>query len=265
MRYLTIFALLAVTDLHAARITFARTSPPLHKFDAPSNRITLLRLEGTTDECSHVFLRGDLIKLVKETGAVLEDVSFKKGTLDERRAMAPADLYLASESCACRAQKRTEGDSTWYAATCQAEVRLTDGRDGKDLGVVTINGTADDRTDVLDFAAFITAGRNMIGHLVKMIRPFEQQLVFDTDRKVPGEKEAARFIKAKDYAGARDVWEQALTQNPGNAAIHFNLAAVTEALGQIEEARKHYEEAVRLAPAEEKYARFKGYFDQRNQ
>jgi tetratricopeptide (TPR) repeat protein len=38
-----------------------------------------------------------------------------------------------------------------------------------------------------------------------------------------------------------------------SAPIHYNLAAVSEAMGETEAARKHYDIAVRLAPKERRY------------
>jgi tetratricopeptide (TPR) repeat protein len=256
-------AVLAVGPVHAAKITFTRTVPPRHKFDAPSDRITLLSMQGQTAECSHVFLRMELIEGVKATGGVLKDVSHLKTTVEERRAATPADLYLASEECVCRSAQRPVGDGTsWYAGACQARLRLSDAK-GRDLGAVTVSGKSEEKTDVLDFAAHLSAGKQMMRQLVKMIRPHESALVFETDKKTPGEKEASAFLKKKDFAGARAVWERELAASPNSAAIHFALAAVTEGLGDTAAARKHYEEAVRLAPSEEKYARFKGYFEER--
>jgi Tetratricopeptide repeat len=262
---MTVVALLGAGPVHAAKITFTRTVPPRHRFDGPSNRIALLSLEGRTAECSHPFLVIELMNGIKATGAVFEDAtSRKKMTVEERRAATPADLYLTSEDCVCRAAERPVGDGTsWYAGACAARIRLSDAK-GRDLGAVSLSGTSEEKTDVVDFGAHISSGKQMMRQLVEMIRPHEMTLVFETDRKAPGDKEASSFIKKKDFAGARAVWEAQLAANPNNAAIHFSLAAVTEALGDIDAARKHYEEAVRLGPGEEKHARFKGYFEERN-
>lgn len=266
MRYaiLTVVAVLAGSRVHAAKVTFTRTVPPLHRLDAPPHRIALLSLKGRTDECAHPFLVIELRDGIKATGGVLESVTHLKMSIEERRAATPADLYLTSEDCVCRSEPRPVGDGTyWYAGACAARIRLSDAK-GRDLGSVTLSGTSDEKTDVVDFGAHITSGKEMMRQLVKMIRPHEMTFVIETDRKAPGEKEAARLIKKKDFAGARAVWEGQLAANPDNAAIHFSLAAVTEVLGDIQAARHHYEEAVRLGPGEEKHARFKGYFEERN-
>ena len=262
---MAVVVLLAVGPVHAAKFEFTRTVPPSHRLDAPANRIALLRLEGRTDECSHPFLVIELKKGIEATGGVFDHATnLKKMTLEERRAATPADLYLASEDCVCRSGERPVGDGTsWYAGACAAKIRLSDAK-GRDLGAVSLSGTSEEKTDVVAFGAHISSGKVMMRQLVKMIRPHETTLVFETDRKAPGDKEASSLLKKKDYAGARAVWEAQLAANPGSGAIHFALAAVTEALGDIDAARRHYEEAVRLAPEEEKHARFKGYFEERN-
>lgn len=260
---MVLVAALAAWPALAAKVTFTRTVPPEQRFDAPSGRIVLLSLQGRTEECSHPFVRIELMKAVKETGAVLEDVSHLKSSLDERRAATPADLYLTSEDCLCVAAERPVGDGTaWYAGACWARIRLSDAQ-GRDLGTVTVNGKSEEKTDVVAFGAHISSGKDMMHDLARKVRPHEMTVVIDTDKKAPGEKEAASLIKKKDFAGARAVWERELTANPQSAAVHFSLAAVTEALGDLDAARTHYQKAVELAPGEERYARFKGYFEER--
>ena len=263
-RWLFVAALVAASEVEAARIVFTRTVPPKHVYDAPSNRIALLRMEGRTAECAHVFLRIEFRDSIKATGATLEDVSHLKTTIEGRRAGAPpSDLYLQSEDCVCQSAQRPVGNGTsWYAGACRARVRLTDAS-GRDLGVVTVDGKSEEKTDVVDFAAHISAGREMMRQLAKMIRPHQSRLVIDTDRDVPGEKQAAKLLKKNDYAGARAIWERELVSAPNDAALHFAIAGTADAMGDVDAARKHYEEAVRLAPDNERYARFKGYFEAR--
>lgn len=250
-------------SLDGARLEFKRVVPAGHRFDAPSDRIALLQMDGTADACSHVFLRIELREAVEQTGAKLEDVSHLKVPVSERRASVEADLYLESESCSCRTAEHPRADDIpWYSAACQASFRLTDAS-GRDLGLLTVKGKAEDKFNVGELIAQTSAGKMMMHSLVRLLRPHERTLVIDTDRKVPGEKEAARLIRKKDFAGARAVWERELANHPDHAGLHFSLAAAADAAGDAEAARHHYAEAVRLAPDEEKYARFKGYFEER--
>jgi Flp pilus assembly protein TadD len=52
---------------------------------------------------------------------------------------------------------------------------------------------------------------------------------------------------------ARALWEAALRQQPRSASLHFNLAAVCEAIGDRKAAERHYTVAHELAPKEERY------------
>jgi len=253
------------SSAEAARVTFKKTVPAGQRIDAPSDRIALIQMDGETSECSHVFLRIEFMEAIKATGAEISDVSHLKTPIAERRKSVDADLYIESVSCKCRAAGYPLGDGSgmsWYAGACQASFRVSD-PDDRQLAIVTVKGQSEEKTDFLDFSAFLTSGKRMMVELAKMLRPHERTLVIETDRNVPGEKQAARLLRKNDYAGARAVWERELEAHPEHAGLHFSLAAVADAIGDVDSARRHYEEAVRLAPDEEKYARFKGYFERR--
>jgi Flp pilus assembly protein TadD len=44
-------------------------------------------------------------------------------------------------------------------------------------------------------------------------------------------------------------WQKAKTPDSGSAALHNNMAVALESLGRYEEARREYEQALKLAPA----------------
>ena len=58
------------------------------------------------------------------------------------------------------------------------------------------------------------------------------------------------LARQKDFAGAVAKYEQALQRDPPNAIAHYNLALAQEALGHRDEAMRHFEETLRLAPAD---------------
>jgi Tfp pilus assembly protein PilF len=61
-------------------------------------------------------------------------------------------------------------------------------------------------------------------------------------------KEGERLFQAKDWAGAREAFQAAITQQPELAEAHYNLAVTLDRMGDRPEARKHYVEAANLAP-----------------
>jgi tetratricopeptide (TPR) repeat protein len=73
------------------------------------------------------------------------------------------------------------------------------------------------------------------------------------DDTAPAFDEGFARIDVGEYADARKIWERALAGTPRSPALHFNLAAVCEALGDRKEAELHYVAARQLAPAEGRY------------
>jgi hypothetical protein len=74
------------------------------------------------------------------------------------------------------------------------------------------------------------------------------------DDKAPAFDEGMAMIQAGRLADARAIWQKAMQSQPRSAALRFNLAAVTEALGDRRAAEVQYNAARQLAPAEPRYA-----------
>lgn len=82
-------------------------------------------------------------------------------------------------------------------------------------------------------------------------RRISESIALEED--APEAKAGIERIEAGRYEEARQVWERALERYPDSAPLHYNLGAVCEALGATTSARRHYEEAARLAPFQKKY------------
>ena len=67
------------------------------------------------------------------------------------------------------------------------------------------------------------------------------------------------MIDAGRFPAVRALWEGELKANPASAPLHFNLAAVCEALDDSACAAEHYREATRIAPTD---GRYRAAFDQ---
>ena len=83
------------------------------------------------------------------------------------------------------------------------------------------------------------------------------------EETAPAFDEGMALIDSGRVAEARARWEAALRNEPRNAALHFNLAAVCEALGDRKAAQGHYTAARSLAPKEERYASEMRLFEKR--
>jgi Flp pilus assembly protein TadD len=60
-------------------------------------------------------------------------------------------------------------------------------------------------------------------------------------------------IESGDLRGARRFWNGTLQRFPNDAGVHYNLGALSEALGNLEAAAVYLKEAILLAPTVEKY------------
>lgn len=74
------------------------------------------------------------------------------------------------------------------------------------------------------------------------------------DETAPTFAEGLAMIEAGRLAEARAIWRKAMQTHARSAALRFNLAAVTEAMGDHNAAELHYKAAKQLAPGEERYA-----------
>jgi Tfp pilus assembly protein PilF len=68
------------------------------------------------------------------------------------------------------------------------------------------------------------------------------------DRVVALVTEGNQLLARRDYAGAVHKFEQAVTIEPGDEDLHYNLAIALAKLGKTEEAKKHYAEALQIFP-----------------
>jgi Tfp pilus assembly protein PilF len=73
------------------------------------------------------------------------------------------------------------------------------------------------------------------------------------------------MIQADRLGDARAILEIGLRQHPSSSALHFDMAAVCEALGDLQAARDHFREALRIAPDSKQYRSELDLFRRRNE
>jgi len=66
-------------------------------------------------------------------------------------------------------------------------------------------------------------------------------------RPAGGADKAFAAARKQDWPQAQAALAKALAADPENAALHFNLAAVAEAAGELDLAARHYEHALKLS------------------
>lgn len=101
--------------------------------------------------------------------------------------------------------------------------------------------------------AVARAVRHLAAEAAGRITPRRVRESVALDETAPAFEEAMVLIAADRYAEARALLEKEMAQAPRNAALHYNLAAVCEALRDLAAAKRHYTAARDLAPDNARY------------
>lgn len=271
----------------APKVTFTRRIPAPHNL-GPLQKLSLVEIRGAN---SADFLRLFENRVTADavfslTDATAEGLTANRLTGDEKEAKAfrkehPADVYLGINLGGCSSnlqsaarQEKQKDKSTitktyyWYTATCSATARLIDGNDGRELA--SFSATGDEKSaeseKMYGFEATSTEGSALQDLVRAVSAQFTPRLDKESvvlDKKAPQFKPAMERIKASQLAEARRIWEEALPSNSQSGTLNFNLAAVSEALGDAEAARKYYTDAMNLSPTEKRYSMELAKFEQR--
>lgn len=199
---------------------------------------------------------------------------------DARTATGPADVFLVIKTFACESVTREGEGSTrdyegnrvkrtqrWEDAVCHARVDVMSQHmkwvssfygkgEGTSPRVEQITG--EERQIALQQAA-----RYAAVDAAERITPRRVKEMIPLDETAPAFDEGMALIDSGRIPEARKRWGEALRREPRNAALHFNLAAVCEALGDRKAAQGHYTAARELAPKEQRYASEMRLFERR--
>ncbi|HXG57493.1 MAG TPA: tetratricopeptide repeat protein [Thermoanaerobaculia bacterium] len=275
-----VVALLAMPLIAAAppRVSFVRTIPPPHPL---GNARTLLVLYSMSDTGAIESFLESFAEQVNRSGdlelAVANDRRHMVGEATSAEALEvirrdhPADAYLGIRQFTCVSRpeggegsirtpdgKRVTRRQVWVASTCRAQIEAIDARSGKRRFsfVATGEGTSSRVAAIGDEereAALVQAARYAAINAAEAIIPRRVRESVELDPAAPGLEETLSLLEAGRYAEARAVWYETLAKKPGVAALHFNLGAISEALGDTPAAMQHFREATRLAPDEGRY------------
>jgi tetratricopeptide (TPR) repeat protein len=190
--------------------------------------------------------------------------------LDTLRRNEGADVYLAVRAFSCKSDERG-GDGTvhdhdgkriarreaWVETRCTGRLEvLTAAGTRASLGikgqaeskhVAELSG--DEREDAL-----LHATRFAAIDAAEKITPRRVRESIALDETAPAFEEGMSLIAAGRLAEARALWESEMRRRPRIAPLHFNIAAVSEALGDRTAAEQHYVAARKLAPQEQRYS-----------
>jgi hypothetical protein len=259
-----------------SRLTFTRTIPPPHDLGNAKHLVFIYALGDSdrvrvfVDSLTGVLSRSDFFAVddVTERSQHLFGVKPDDPVFQDLRKHHPAEVYVGVTLFTCESvEKSSEGTARtetgresvtrrWTEARCSTRVDLMDGTTVKRLLSFHVRGDGssvpsatpsdDDRDHALDEAA-----RHAAIAASEMITPRRVRESIELDESVASFDEANSWLDAGQLERARAVFETAA--RAGGAAAHFDLAAVCEALGDLDCARSHYEEAQKTAPKEERF------------
>lgn len=208
------------------RVTVERVLPP--SIDLRGARsVALIHAVGDSDTV-HAFVE-NFIDQLNHTGFF--------EARDARDSSGPADAYLAVETFQCETFVRegTGRRPAWVDAVCTARVDVR-ARDMKRVSSFYGKGEgSDEESDT----ALRQAARYAAIDAAERILPRRVREHIPLDDRAPAFAEGMGLIESGHLREARAEWEAALRQHPRSAALHANLAAVCEALGDRKAAEAH--------------------------
>ncbi|HYC93031.1 MAG TPA: hypothetical protein VEO54_27750 [Thermoanaerobaculia bacterium] len=250
-----LFALIAAPLLLASspRISFDRVVPAVHDLGRARD-LALVHAVGDSD-ASDAFVE-NFVDQVNRAGFLR--------VRDARDSTGPADAYLSVQTFSCETFNREGEGSTrdhegnrvkrrllWVDAVCTARVDVM-GRDMKRLSSFFGKGEGtssrvEELSDDERHDAVRQAARYAAIDAAERITPRRVREHLALDESAPAFEEGMHLIENGRVAEARAKWESALRQNPRSPALHANLAAVCQALGDMAAATKHQRAARALA------------------
>lgn len=269
--------LLPILAAAAPRLNYIRDVPPLHEL--AGDRVTILYAIADSDKVAtflEVFTdhanRENTLKVENavERAQHVVNVSTDAFTLRRIRRDHPADVYLGINAFTCTltdhegegSERDTTGERVkrrhvWTDAVCTARIDVLDASAKRVMSfAVRGEGTSprvselgpEERAIATDqaarYAAIIAA---------ESVTPRRVRESIELDDSAPSFDEAMAMIQSESFSDARAIFETALRQHPTSAALHFDLGAVYEALGDLQRAHDHFREALRLSPASQHY------------
>jgi Flp pilus assembly protein TadD len=156
----------------------------------------------------------------------------------------------------------------WLDATCSGRVDVLDS-DGKRVLSFSVRGEGtsprstaltDDDRDV----AYEQAAHQAAFMAAEAITPRLVRESIELDDSAPAFDDGYAMVRSDRLEDARSIWLAALARHAASASLHYNLAAVCEAIGDVATARTYLEKAVRLSAGDRRFVTELNRFQQRN-
>jgi hypothetical protein len=261
----------------APRVAFIRTIAPLHDLGGKEVVIIYALGDGPKDTFVDTFLdrtnRSEELRIVAEPGQVKALRGETPDLLMIRRLRRehPADVFLGINHFTCSlTQRGAEGSEhtsggervkrhhVWADAVCTARIDVIDPATARRVLAFDVRGegtsarvtelTDEERNTAVEQAAHFAAVQ-----AAEMVTPRPVRESIELDARAPDLERAMLLVDAGRLAAARALWQRELEHSPTPAPLHFDIAAISEAMGDVDAAREHYRAAIRLAPKERRY------------
>jgi tetratricopeptide (TPR) repeat protein len=272
----------------APRVAFVRTIAPPHSLggsevviiyalgDAPKLDTFLDTFLDRTNRSEELRIATQLDHIKKLRGETPDPL-----TIQRIRREHPADVYIGVNHFDCTTTERgAEGSEHtmagerihrhhfWADAVCKGRMDVIDPATARRLFSFEVRGegtsprvtgvTEEERNIAAEQAAHFAAVQ-----AAEMVTPRRIRESIELDARVPELERAMLLVDAGRLAAARNLWKRALERSPASAPLHYNIAALSEAMGEVDAAREHYAAAVRLAPKERWYRLEANMFERR--
>ena len=251
------------------RVIFERIIPaPFDLGDA--EQVALISAIG--DGIHVEFLAEHLVEQINRSGTLrMHDArSFHHPfILEVLKKKEPADAFMVVRAFTCASTdrggegsekdpdgKRVRRQELWVEAKCNGRVELMTASGERLSFPIKGEGASSHVREIGDEEredALMHAARFAAIDTAEKIAPRRVRESIPLDETAPAFDEAFSMIEAGRLADARAVWVRELRKQPRLAPLHFNLAAVCEALGDRTAAEQHYAAARQIAPDEKRY------------
>jgi tetratricopeptide (TPR) repeat protein len=274
----------------ASRVVFERTIPA-HQNLGGAQDLVITYVISDNDKIStfmDVFLdQTNRAGTLRVLDATVEKTPARPRRLTRRRPPKEipqqyrADAMIRINAFTCqKAEKAGEGGAydvdgnrvrrkqRWIDAQCEAHIDALS-RDSKKLAAFSVRGEGtsprvEELTDEERDVALDQAARYAAIAAASEITPRRVRESIALADDVPDFAEGMSMIDAERLEEARRIWENALKTHPNSAGLHFNLAALCEALRELTTADLHYAAAERLAPNDARFRYEHDMFRHRN-
>jgi hypothetical protein len=280
---LATFAVASGASAATPRINFVRTIPPAHDL-SPAEQVAVIYAIGDHDSINDFV--DEFVGLASRAGTLrIENAVEANKHISDFASIKKehsADLYLGVHQFTCEGKERTAEGSEhdadggrvkrthhWLDAVCSARIDVLRASDGKKTLSFMVKGegtsprsvalTNDERQ-----IAYLQASHYAAVAAAESIAPRAVRESIELDPSAPSFDDGWSMISSNRLTDARAIWQTSLRQHPDSAALSFNLAALSEAMGDLTAAGRFFERAQKLSPQEPRYRSELGLFKKRN-